>query len=175
MKPVRTITVRRAPGRNPSSGVLLAGGKAFPCLLGKNGITVNKREGDWKTPAGSFRLLFALYRKDRINPPTSRLPTDYISEKAGWCDAPDNPNYNRPVKLPVAASHERLKRDDGLYDIVVVMDHNYTRRVRGRGSAVFFHLTAEKKHTAGCVAIARDDMLRLLPLLSNTTVMRILP
>jgi len=150
-------------------------GKAYPCLLGRNGIGVNKREGDMKTPAGRFHLLYALYRPDRISPRSGLLPIRAIGKKDGWCDAANNPNYNRPVTLPFGASHEVLQREDGLYDILVVMDHNFSRRARGRGSAVFLHLTANKDHTAGCVAVSKKTMLYLLPLLSQETILQILP
>lgn len=121
------------------------------------------------TPAGRYRMLFALYRKDRIGLLNCRLPMYPIDETDGWCDMPGHPNYNRWVKLPFGKSHERLKREDPLYDIIIVLDYNFSRRARNRGSAVFFHLTAERDWTAGCVAIERDLMRRLLPLLSTDT------
>ena len=79
-------------------------------------------------------------------------------------DAPASPNYNRPVHLPFAASHERLQRDDGIYDVVIVMDWNMRSRARNRGSAVFFHLARpDFSPTAGCMAIAPEAMRVLLP------------
>jgi len=175
LKPVRSITVRRAPGTNPASGTLLARGKAYPCVLGKNGITVNKHEGDMKTPAGKFRLLFGLCRTDRLRPGQTMLPMGQIGSNDGWCDEPANANYNRPVNLPFRPSHEKMWRSDGLYDCLIVMDYNYTKRTRARGSAVFLHLTDGKPHTAGCIAVPRQTMLYLLPLLSTETILQILP
>jgi L,D-peptidoglycan transpeptidase YkuD (ErfK/YbiS/YcfS/YnhG family) len=127
------------------------------------------------TPAGKYRLLFGFFRKDRLGLLSGRLPFSATAGNDGWCDAPQNPNYNRKIRLPFSASNETLMRNDALYDIVIVMDHNYTRRVRGRGSAVFFHLTGEKGYTAGCVAVSRKDMLQILPQLSTQTFLEVLP
>jgi L,D-peptidoglycan transpeptidase YkuD (ErfK/YbiS/YcfS/YnhG family) len=91
------------------------------------------------------------------------LPTRPIGKSDGWCDDPNDVAYNRAVTLPYAGRHERLWRDDHLYDIVVVLDHNTDPVVRGAGSAVFLHLARENfAPTEGCVAASRATMLRLL-------------
>jgi len=174
MDPTKLI-VRRAPGPNKSRGLLEFGNYIWPCLLGKNGITTRKREGDWKTPAGSYLLCFALYRKDRVRFVRSGLSIRPIKPDDGWCDAPSDANYNRAVTLPYPTSSETMTRQDHMYDFVVVMDHNYTARIKGRGSAVFFHLTDHKEFTAGCVAVDQSVMKFLLPRLTNKTRMIIHP
>ncbi|WP_075997654.1 L,D-transpeptidase family protein [Salaquimonas pukyongi] len=161
--------MRRKPGSGHSGGLLLAGDVVTPCLLGKTGISHNKHEGDGATPSGSYELLFGFFRSDRISPPSTLLPMRALTPQDGWCDAPNHPAYNRPVRLPFAASHENLWRDDRLYDICLVMDHNFSRRHRNRGSAVFVHLTADKPYTAGCIALSPMAMIRLLPFLRNGT------
>ena len=168
-----TLKIRRKPGEDPSSGLLLAGNAAIPCLLGKTGISPNKHEGDGATPSGRYELLFGFYRPDRVSPPPTKLPLQALTPSDGWCDDPAHPAYNRPVDLPFAASHEKMWRHDRLYDICLIMDHNFTIRHRNRGSAVFFHLTAGKPYTAGCVAISREAMMKLLPHLKTGTVMDI--
>ena len=168
-----SLKIRRKPGNSRSSGLLLAGNSIIACLLGKAGISANKHEGDGATPSGRYELLFGFYRPDRIRPPVTGLPLQALTPSAGWCDDPNHPAYNQPVDLPFSASHEKMWRTDGLYDICLVMDHNFTCRSRNRGSAVFFHLTATKPHTAGCVAISRDAMMKLLPHLKPGTVMDI--
>lgn len=170
-----TLKIRRKPGTSPSSGLLLAGNAIIPCLLGEAGISSNKHESDGATPSGRYELLFGFYRPDRIIPPRTKLPLQALTPFDGWCDNPDHPAYNRPVDLPFAASHEKMWRDDGLYDICLVMDHNFTIRHRNRGSAVFFHLTDGKPHTAGCVAISREAMVNLLPHLKTGTMLDIRP
>lgn len=144
-------------------GVVRLGGLAFPCALGRSGRSVRKREGDGATPVGRWRLLGVLYRSDRGRCPSTRLPVRPIAPDDGWCDAPGDRNYNRPVRHPYPASAERLWREDGLYDIVVVLSHNVRPRVRGAGSAVFMHLARPGyRPTEGCIALKREHLLRLL-------------
>jgi L,D-peptidoglycan transpeptidase YkuD (ErfK/YbiS/YcfS/YnhG family) len=144
-------------------GVVRLGGLAFPCALGRSGRSVRKREGDGATPVGRWRLLGVLYRSDRGRRPSTRLPVRPIAPDDGWCDAPGDRNYNRPVRHPYPASAERLWREDGLYDIVVVLSHNVRPRVRGAGSAVFMHLARPGyRPTEGCIALKREHLLRLL-------------
>lgn len=178
MKAIKRITVCRRPGSKDASqnsaGLMRIEGRAYPCVLGRSGISVLKREGDGTTPAGCYRLLFGFYQKRAGKTLLSSLPLSPIAPDDGWCDAPCHRLYNRHVKLPLAASHEKLWRDDTLYDVVIVPDHNYSRRQRGRGSAVFFHLTGDKPYTEGCVGIDRDLMKKLLPRLSGQTIMQII-
>ena len=168
---VSQLVVTRRPGRT-SQGILRAGSLAIPCALGRNGLTRFKREGDGATPVGRFRLLGGYIRQDRIGLAGQQLGLKPTPVGLGWCDEPLAANYNRPVRLPHAASHEDLRRADGLYDVVLVLDYNINPRRRGRGSAIFFHLARrDYAPTAGCVAITREDMRRLLPRLSSDTVM----
>lgn len=149
-------------------------GRVIRCALGKGGIRAIKREGDGATPLGSMRLIYAYVRRDRMRPLFSGLSLTPIRTDDGWCDAPADRNYNRPVALPYPASHERMRRNDDLYDVVVVLDANIRPRKRGMGSAIFFHL-ARPGHlpTEGCVAISRRDMEWLLPRLSSGTVLAV--
>jgi L,D-peptidoglycan transpeptidase YkuD (ErfK/YbiS/YcfS/YnhG family) len=139
-------------------------GRRFRCALGRSGIRAHKIEGDGATPAGRFPLRRVLYRPDRLDsPPCRRLPVVAIDPRDGWCDDPSDPFYNRPVRLPYGASHERLWRDDHCYDLVVVVGHNDDPPVSKRGSAVFIHLaTASYGATAGCVALALEDLQAIL-------------
>ncbi len=146
----------------------------FPCALGRGGITSNKREGDGGTPLGAMRLLSGYFRRDRFTPGGTDLAMAAIGGDLGWCEVPDDRNYNRPVKIPYGASHERMKREDRLYDACIVLDWNIRPRRRGRGSAIFFHLARPGfTPTQGCVAVTAKVMARLLPLLSSRTVMKV--
>ena len=165
------IIVRPSPS-DPSRGLLAAGPLTVPCALGRTGLTAAKREGDGGTPAGMLGLVSGYYRADRMPRPTTRLPLAPIGPRDGWCDDPGDRRYNRPVSLPYPASHERLWRKDGLYDIVVVLDWNLAVPVPGRGSAIFFHLAAPGfTPTAGCVAVTLPAMRRVLALCGPETVM----
>ncbi|MGC4024919.1 MAG: hypothetical protein QM744_07035 [Mesorhizobium sp.] len=146
-------------------------GTVFPCALGRGGIKMLKHESDGGTPLASMRLLRGYIRDGRF-PYRSALPLERISPTLGWCEVPDDRNYNRPVRMPYAASHERMLRDDDLYDGCIVLDWNIRPRVRGKGSAIFFHLARPGfQPTAGCVAVSKPVMRRLLPLLSKRTVL----
>ncbi len=156
------LRVRRAPGA-PHRGTLAFAGHIFPCALGRAGIAGGKREGDGTTPVGALALVEVLYRADRSRPPRTRLPVRAIRTDDGWCDAPADRNYNRPVRLPYGASHEAMARADGLYDIVVVLDWNIRRRAKGRGSAIFLHIARPGfLPTEGCVAVTPAVMRFLL-------------
>jgi L,D-peptidoglycan transpeptidase YkuD (ErfK/YbiS/YcfS/YnhG family) len=146
----------------------------FPCALGRGGITANKREGDGGTPLAAMRLLSGYFRRDQFVAGRSRLPMSPIGADLGWCEVSDDRNYNRPVKIPYGASHERMKRDDRLYDACLVLDWNIRPRRRGRGSAIFFHLARPGfTPTQGCVAVTARVMARLLPQLSRRTVLKV--
>jgi len=126
--------------------------------IGPSGIGVKGGEGDGITPIGAFPVREIFYRADRIPKPDTKLPLRALETNDGWCDAPDDPNYNRLVKLPYPASAEQMWREDHLYDLVVVLGYNDHPVVKGRGSAIFLHLARpDYSHTQGCVALAYDD------------------
>lgn len=167
------IEVRAKPGHK-TRGLLVAGHLVLPCALGKGGISAFKREGDGATPLAAMRLLYGYRRGDRGRLPHSLLPLRPIRRLDGWCDAPHDANYNRPVVLPFSASHEKMWREDNLYDVCIVMDWNIATRKRGCGSAIFFHLAKPGyTPTEGCIALKRADMLRLLPHINERTVIRV--
>ncbi len=144
-----------------------------PDALGRAGASVFKREGDGATPLARLRPLFGYYRRDRVWLPPTRLAMTPIRADMGWCDAPLHPAYNRPVRLPFHGGHEMLMREDGLYDICLVLDWNMGARRRHHGSAIFLHLADPNgKPTEGCLAVSRRAMMRLLPLLSSRTSIR---
>jgi L,D-peptidoglycan transpeptidase YkuD (ErfK/YbiS/YcfS/YnhG family) len=163
------ISVRAAPG-NPQRGLLVAPGLKLHAALGRSGIARKKLEGDGRTPAGTFRLLSVLYRADRGAKPMTALPASPFAQDFGWCDDPEDRNYNRPVRLPYRASHERFWRDDRLYDIVVVLDFNFAFPRRGGGSAIFIHVAAPGlQPTEGCIALAQRDLRQLLERIGPNT------
>ncbi len=137
------------------------------CALGPAGVIAGgaKREGDGASPAGLWPMRRVLWRPDRAAAPATRLATAPIGPDDGWCDAPDDPAYNRPVRLPHAASAERLWREDRIYDLVVILGYNDDPVVPGAGSAIFLHLARpDYAPTQGCVALAAADLTHLLGL-----------
>ncbi len=146
------------------------------CAIGKAGFSDDKREGDNKTPLGAYPLRCCYYRPDRVERPQTGLEVIAITPEMGWCDAPHHPDYNKPVKLPFNPSHEKLWRDDNAYDIIIPMGYNDVSPVSGKGSAIFFHLAQpDFRGTEGCIAIAKEEMLKLLPHLHPQTMVRIHP
>jgi L,D-peptidoglycan transpeptidase YkuD (ErfK/YbiS/YcfS/YnhG family) len=144
-------------------GVLLAGHRAVPVILGRSGIRANKREGDGATPRGTFRLVRLWWRADRMPRPLTMLPVRRIAADIAWCEAPADRRYNQPYRRSANDPGDRLWRDDHLYDLIVEIDHNTRPRVAGRGSAVFLHLARQNRSpTAGCVAFDLGDLRRLL-------------
>ena len=141
-------------------------GRVVRCALGKAGViaAAEKREGDNKSPLGVWTMREVWYRPDVYSEgPNTALPVRATRPEDGWCDAPGDPNYNRPVALPYPASAERMWRDDAVYDLVVVLGHNDTPPVPGMGSAIFMHLAREGYlGTEGCVALARADIEAVL-------------
>jgi L,D-peptidoglycan transpeptidase YkuD (ErfK/YbiS/YcfS/YnhG family) len=169
------VTVFGRPGA-AGRGLLEGGGLSFACALGRSGRRVRKREGDGATPAGCWNLDLVLYRADRGRRPSTRLPVRRISPRDGWCDAPNDRRYNRPVRHPYPASAERLWRTDGLYDLIVVLSHNARPRVRGGGSAVFMHVARPGyAPTEGCIALKREHLLHLLQRLGVGAKIQIRP
>ena len=167
------LAVRARPGV-PAQGLMNVAGTVLRCALGRGGITAAKREGDGGTPLARMALLGG-YLRGRAFPRASRLPLSPIGPALGWCEVPGDRNYNRPVRMPYPASHERMLREDGLYDACVVLDWNIRPRRRGRGSAIFFHLARPGyTPTQGCVAVSRRTMARLLPLLSRRAVLQVM-
>jgi L,D-peptidoglycan transpeptidase YkuD (ErfK/YbiS/YcfS/YnhG family) len=133
------------------------------CALGRGGINAQKREGDGATPVGSFAMRQLLYRPDRETRPRTALQAKPIQQNDGWCDAPRDRAYNRPVHLPYPASAETLWRDDHLYDLLVVLGYNDDPVVPGQGSAIFLHLARlDYGPTEGCVALSHADMVAVL-------------
>jgi L,D-peptidoglycan transpeptidase YkuD (ErfK/YbiS/YcfS/YnhG family) len=168
------LTVQ-ADSADTSLGWLSLGGRRWRCTVGAGGVREDKVEGDAATPAGSFPLRRIYFRNDRLVLPKVRLPARPISEHDGWCDDPRSSTYNRLVRVPNEWSHEKMWRDDGLYDLVVVVGYNDDPPEGEWGSAIFLHVAREDyAPTKGCVALARDDLLELVTLIGPETRLNVL-
>lgn len=140
----------------------------WPCALGRGGIRANKREGDEASPAGTWALRQVWYRPDRWGKPETKLPIRAIAKIDGWSDDPKDTDYNRAIRRPHSFHHEKLWRDDGLYDVFIELGYNDNPPIAGKGSAIFLHLATEDyAPTQGCAALAADHMRLLLPHLTQ--------
>lgn len=145
------------------SGKLFCPGLQIPCSIGRAGTTSHKIEGDGKTPRGRFKIVSGFWRADRYKRPRTSLLMRPTRLNDGWCDDIRSGLYNRRVSLPSFQSHEELWRIDCLYDFVLVLDYNYARRSKARGSAIFFHIWRDNcTPTEGCIAIDAKHMTKLL-------------
>lgn len=80
-----------------------------------------------------------------------------------------------PIVLPYPASHERMWRDDRLYDVVLDLDWNRGPIRKGRGSAIFLHLAKPGfEPTQGCVAVDPRAIRRLLQRIGPRTRVEII-
>jgi L,D-peptidoglycan transpeptidase YkuD (ErfK/YbiS/YcfS/YnhG family) len=163
--------------RVDSTALALTGpdGVAVPCAIGRSGAcpAADKREGDGMTPLGRWPIRTVLFRSGHAAPPAGMtLPWRWVRDDDGWSDGVGDPDYNRPVRHPHGFSAERLVRDDGAYDVIVVLGHNDSPRVQDMGSAVFLHCS-EGRPTAGCVAVEKDALLGLLATLAPGDVVEI--
>ena len=147
----------------------------FKCCIGKYGSTINKKEGDKKTPKGIFEIENLYFRKDRIKKPITSLKCIEIKKNMGWCDDINFPkNYNKLIKVNNRLKHEKLTRKDQKYDLLIPIKYNFKKPKTGLGSCIFIHLTKNYKPTAGCIALKEKDFLIMLKLIKKNTKIKIL-
>ncbi len=145
--------------RVTADGLWRCGSVVLRASLGRGGVRVEKQEGDGATPAGTLALRRVLYRADRVPRPHAAVPITPLAPHDGWCDDPTAPEYNRAVRLPFAARHETLWRQDGVYDLIAVLGWNDAPPVAGHGSAIFLHVARpDGAPTEGCVALSLAEL-----------------
>jgi len=145
----------------------------FRCSIGKNGTIRKKTEGDLKTPKGLFKLKEVFFRSDRTSLKKFKIKSTKITKSMGWCDDIRSKYYNKLINVKQKCRHEKLYRKDNKYDYLIVLDYNLKKTIKGKGSAIFLHLTKNYKPTAGCIAIKRFDFEILLKLINSNTFIKI--
>ena len=146
----------------------------FNCSIGKKGLSMNKKEGDKKTPKGIYKIENLYFRKDRTLKPKTSLKCIEIKNTMGWCNDVRFPNkYNKLIKINKSLNHEKLKRNDHKYDFLIPIKYNLNKPVVGQGSCIFIHLTNNLKPTAGCIALKKKDFLIMLRLINKNTKIKI--
>tara|TARA_B100000965_G_scaffold127833_1_gene106388 strand:- start:2302 stop:2793 length:492 start_codon:yes stop_codon:yes gene_type:complete len=144
------------------------------CAIGKRGIGLKKKEGDFITPRGKFKILYILYRKDRIGNLKSKINRFPIKKSMGWCDDPRSKYYNKLIKIPFKYNSEKLYRSDNSYDIILVLNFNIKPTRKGKGSAIFIHVANKKyKPTAGCVALKKKDLKNVIRKITKKTIVEV--
>ena len=143
------------------------------CAVGKKGIGYKKKEGDLITPIGQFKIKYILYRKDRVKVLT-KLKKKVLKKNMGWCDDPKSNHYNKLVKLPFDYKHEKLFKNENIYDIILVLNYNMNPVKKNKGSAIFIHVAKNNfKRTKGCVAIKKISLIRLIKKINTHTKVKI--
>jgi L,D-peptidoglycan transpeptidase YkuD (ErfK/YbiS/YcfS/YnhG family) len=146
----------------------------FRCSIGKKGSTKNKKEGDKKTPKGTYEIEHLYYRKDRKQKPSTLLNCIEIKKNMGWCHDTRFPKkYNKLFKIQKKIKHEKLKRKDYKYDFLIPIKYNFKRPIAGHGSCIFIHLTKDYKPTAGCIALNEKDFLIIAKLVKKNSKIKI--
>ena len=146
----------------------------FKCCIGKKGSSSNKKEGDKKTPKGTFNIENLYYRDDRIKKPITSLRCIKIKDSMGWCNDVNFPKkYNKLLKIDNISRHEKLKRRDYKYDLLIPIKYNYKNTIAGKGSCIFLHLTKNYKPTAGCIGLSEKDFKIMLKLIRKNTKIKI--
>ena len=146
----------------------------FKCCIGKKGSTTNKKEGDKKTPKGTFQIENLYFREDRIKKPLTLLKCIKIKKNMGWCDDISFPKkYNKLIKIDKKIRHEKLKRKDNKYDLLIPIKYNFNKPTTGKGSCIFIHLTKNYQTTAGCIALKKNDFLIMLKLIKKNSKIKI--
>ena len=146
----------------------------FQCCVGKKGFTSKKIEGDKKTPKGTFSLEKLYYRSDKLDKPQTKLKCIKIKEDMGWCnDVKDKINYNKLINTKKKLRHETLFRKYFKYNLIIPIKYNWNKKILGKGSCIFLHLTKTYKPTAGCIALDLKDFLIMLKLINAKTKIKI--
>lgn len=157
-----------------NSGYLKYKNFKFRCALGKSGIKKKIKEGDNITPKGIFKITKIYYRADKIKKIITSIKKVRIKKNIGWCDDPKSDFYNQQIKLPSKFSYERLYRNDRIYDLFAVLNYNTRPIIKNKGSAIFIHVARNNyKPTAGCIAIKKVDLIKLLKIIKKNTKIKI--
>tara|TARA_B100000965_G_C19580680_1_gene753369 strand:- start:679 stop:1173 length:495 start_codon:yes stop_codon:yes gene_type:complete len=147
----------------------------FKCCIGKKGLTLSKKEGDNKTPRGNFKLENLYFRKDKLKKPKTNLKCIEIKKNMGWSNDVNYPKkYNKLINTKKNLKHEKLKRKDYKYDLLIPIKYNFEKPICGKGSCIFIHLTKNYRPTAGCIALKKKDYLIMLKLINRNSKIKII-
>jgi L,D-peptidoglycan transpeptidase YkuD (ErfK/YbiS/YcfS/YnhG family) len=157
-----------------NKGELWYNKKRYKCSYGRNGFTKHKKEGDGCTPIGTFVLKRLFIRTDRIKNIQTYFKYIPILDNMAWEDNPKKKNYNKLITLKKTTHRERLKRKDHLYDLILVIEFNTKKIIKGKGSAIFMHIAKPNySSTAGCIGLSKKSFLEILQTLKPNQKIKI--
>ena len=144
------------------------------CVVGKRGIGFKRKEGDFITPKGTYKVKYILYRKDRVKKIQTKIKKIAIRKDMGWCDDPKSKDYNKLIKLPCSYNFEKLFRKENSYDIILILNYNMAPIVKNKGSAIFIHIASKNyKKTEGCIALKKIHLLKIIKKINKNTKVKI--
>ena len=145
------------------------------CAVGKRGISIKKKEGDFITPKGTFKIREIFYRKDRVQNLITRIKKTVIRKNMGWCDDPKSKKYNKLIYFPFKHSAEKFYRSDNIYDIILVLNFNMNPVKKIKGSAIFIHVAKKNfQSTQGCIALNKFELIKLVKSIKINTIVKII-
>ena len=145
------------------------------CAVGKRGISIKKKEGDFITPKGTFKIREIFYRKDRVQNLITRIKKTVIRKNMGWCDDPKSSKYNKLIYFPFKYRAEKLYRSENIYDIILVLNFNMNPVKKNKGSAIFIHVAKKNfQPTQGCVALDKSELIKMVKSIKKNTVVNII-
>ena len=146
----------------------------FRCALGKAGIKKKEKEGDNVTPKGIIKITSMYYRPDKIKNIITAVKKIKIKKNIGWCDDPDSHFYNQQISLTNKFGHEKLYRNDSLYDLILVLNYNVKPIIKNKGSSIFIHIAKKNyKKTKGCIALKKKHLIELISKIKKNTQIKI--
>ena len=155
--------------------LLYCGNYKVKCAVGKRGISIKKKEGDFITPKGTFKIKEIFYRKDRVRSLITRLKKTFIRKNMGWCDDPKSKKYNKLIYFPFKHSAEKLYRRENIYDIILVLNFNMNPVKKNKGSAIFIHIAKKNfQPTQGCIALNKNELIKLVKSIKKNTAVKII-
>jgi L,D-peptidoglycan transpeptidase YkuD (ErfK/YbiS/YcfS/YnhG family) len=135
----------------------------FRCAIGRSGIKKKKLEGDGITPKGTYKIIKIYYRPDKIKNLKTVIKKIKIKRNMGWCDDPGSNLYNKQIRTPSDLHHEKLYRNDNLYDVLLVLNYNLNPIKKNKGSGIFLHVAnSSYGKTEGCIALKKKDLIKLV-------------
>ena len=138
--------------------------------LHRNNEILEKQEGDGCAPAGVFELGLAFGYDEQ--PSGVSWPYQQVTDRDYFVDDSNSGDYNTWQTIPANEvndpkskwnSFEHMKRKDHLYSLGIVVKHNESPIVKGKGSAIFLHVErAPGSPTLGCTSMKEADLLKIM-------------
>ena len=109
---------------------------SIKCVIGKNGLNKNKKEGDKSTPIGNFKLGPLYWRADKIDKPETNISCKKINKNLGWCNDIDSRFYNKEIKVNKKIKHEKWdekkKNEVQIHQNIYVNNSNHKKIILGK-------------------------------------------